>query len=140
MAVFYRQILPISLCYVLVFFYLRGFISGAIDYQLNLSARKKRRENQTFKEWVLYTRYRNEIPKFLLIWYFMILWLHPIALLFCFLLPFTRITVPYGMTLTKGVLIFDAIWVVTLRLLYWSSKPGNNYGRWIEKKRGMKKK
>ena len=70
MTVFYRQIIPISLCYILVFLYLRQFIAGAITYQLNLSARKKRRANQTFKEWILYTRYRNEIPNLFLIWYF----------------------------------------------------------------------
>ena len=58
-----RQILLVVIGYLLSFIYIRGFISGEKDYQLNTSAIKKRNKGQTFKEWFLYSRFREEIPK-----------------------------------------------------------------------------
>ncbi len=60
----------IFLCFLMQYTVLRGYIGDIICYRLNTSARKKRRKNPSFKEWFLYTRYRDVVPKFFLIWYF----------------------------------------------------------------------
>ena len=65
--------LVILISFILSFVDLRFFFGGLIDYQINKSARKKRRQGMTFKEWLFYLRFRNEIPKVLLILYFTVL-------------------------------------------------------------------
>ncbi len=64
------DILVMPLAFLLAFFLLRWLYVSIIHYQLNSSARKKRKRGQTFKEWLLYSRYRNEIPPFLIYLYF----------------------------------------------------------------------
>ena len=66
---FRRQIFVIVTSYLLSFLFIRGFLWGVKEYPLNNSARKKRKKGETFKEWFLYSRYRKEIPKILLILY-----------------------------------------------------------------------
>lgn len=63
-------ILLILALFLLTFCYLRSLYSCIIDYQVNNSARRKRRKGQTLIEWILYRRYRKEIPRILLITYF----------------------------------------------------------------------
>lgn len=63
----------ILLLYPLAFAIIRSNISGILDYQLNRSAMKKRKKGETVKEWFLYSRFREEIPKAILVLYFAIL-------------------------------------------------------------------
>ena len=67
---YYTYIIIFFLCFLMQYIALRACIDSIISYRLNASARKKRRKNQSFKEWFLYTRYRDVVPKFFLIWYF----------------------------------------------------------------------
>ena len=52
-------------------------------YLFNKSAYKKHKKGESFKEWLLYSRYYQIIPRKFLILYFVILVLHPIAILLC---------------------------------------------------------
>ena len=67
------QLFCVLASFLMAFWIIRGFLLGIKEYPLNTSARKKRKKGQTFKEWFLYTRYREEIPKFFLVLYFLIL-------------------------------------------------------------------
>ena len=82
--------LVILISFILSFVDLRFFFGGLIDYQINKSARKKRRQGMTFKEWLFYLRFRNEIPKVLLILYFTVLIVHPLILIFGSIIPTWR--------------------------------------------------
>lgn len=92
----------------------------------------------TFKEWFLYTRYREEIPKILLFLYFFIVIGHPLVLLVFFLIylmgPYPEIV---G-NLVKGVAAFDIGWQLIYAIAFWDW-PNRlpKYSRWIKKKRGM---
>lgn len=55
-------------------------------YLLNKSARRKIRKAETFKEWLLYTRFRGIIPKICLVLYFISEIIHLCAILSCFVL------------------------------------------------------
>lgn len=108
------QIIILVLCWVLTFFSIRLELSNIIEYQLNKNAFKKRKKGMTFKEWFLYTRYREEIPKILLFLYFFIVIGHPLVLLVFFLIylmgPYPEIV---G-NLVKGVAAFDIGWQLIL--------------------------
>lgn len=126
------------LCWVLTFFSIRLELSNIIEYQLNKNAFKKRKKGMTFKEWFLYTRYREEIPKILLFLYFFIVIGHPLVLLVFFLIylmgPYPEIV---G-NLVKGVAAFDIGWQLIYAIAFWDW-PNRlpKYSRWIKKKRGM---
>ena len=86
---FERQILVIALMSLLAFFYVRGFILGIKNYQLNNSAYKKRKKGETIVEWFLYTRYRDIIPKGWIIFYFILLALHVLCFIISIVVNFT---------------------------------------------------
>lgn len=132
------QIIILVLCWVLTFFSIRLELSNIIEYQLNKNAFKKRKKGMTFKEWFLYTRYREEIPKILLFLYFFIVIGHPLVLLVFFLIylmgPYPEIV---G-NLVKGVAAFDIGWQLIYAIAFWDW-PNRlpKYSRWIKKKRVM---
>ena len=125
--------LVILISFILSFVDLRFFFGGLIDYQINKSARKKRRQGMTFKEWLFYLRFRNEIPKVLLILYFTVLIVHLLILVFGSFIPTWRYFL-------SKIFYIDSLLALLLGILFWQKKPGFNYGRWIEKRRGNKKK
>ena len=101
---------------------------------------KKRNKGQTFKEWFLYSRYREEIPKILLILYFVVVAIHPLVLIFCVIFSFIKPLEWVGPVLAKGISAFDVIWILILHILFCQIKPGYKYERWIERRKGNRKK
>jgi len=132
-----RQIALILICWILAFISIRSLLSGIIAYQLNSSASKKRKKGQTFAEWFLYARYRKEIPKILLLLYFVIAFGHPSVLLACLILHLVGPYPEIGGILAKGAGCFDIVWTVIYALMFWSRDSAPAYSRWIKKKRGM---
>lgn len=138
------QIFVVIDCYLLSFLYIRGFLGGLIFYQLNTNARKKRKKGQTFKEWFLYSRYHEEIPKILFIVYFAIITIHTLVLISCIIFNFIKPLDGVGHTLAKGIFYFDVLWITIIHLLFWQDRRDcayrYKYERWIKKKGGNKKK
>ena len=130
------QLFCVLASFLMAFWIIRGFLLGIKEYPLNTSARKKRKKGQTFKEWFLYTRYREEIPKFFLVLYFLILFVHGAALVVCLVLHAVGPFPEMGRKIAIGVYVFDGAGMLLMQLLFWSSKPGMPYARWV-KKRGM---
>ena len=135
-----RQILVVVLCYPLAFWFIRGFLWGVKRYSFNTSAYKKRKKGQTFKEWFLYSRYREEIPKILLVLYFTVVFIHPFVLVLCVVFNFLETLNGVGDALARGIVIFDYVWYLLILLLFWSSHPGFAYKRWIPKRDEQQKK
>lgn len=72
-----------------------------------------------FKEWFLYTRYREEIPKILLRLYFVVVIAHPSILAICFLLYFLGPYPEIGGNLAKGIMWFDVGWLMIVWIAFW---------------------
>jgi hypothetical protein len=136
----FNSIIVVIIWYLLSLLFIRADISGIIAYRLNKNARKKRKKGQTFKEWFLYSRYRNEIPKILLVLYFFIILIHPLVLLCCIAFYFIKPLDTYGTLVAKGIAYFDVLWLTAILLLFWSPGPNIPYERWISKKGGNKRK
>ena len=127
----------ILLFYPVAFVIIRSNISGILDYQLNRSALKKRKKDETVKEWLLYSRFREEIPKAILVLYFAILAMHPAAMLVCYIVY--RANFPeIGRGTVYFMLSFNAAWTSVLSLLF---RPGKDkrirYERWIKRRCGQ---
>ena len=136
---FKDQVIVILLCYFISVLFVRGFLYGIKRHQLNNSAYKKRKKGETFKEWLLYSRYKEEIPKTLRVLYYSVLIIHPTCLVACLFTYVIKSPLETGYILTTTLMGFDALWMLVIALLFWS--PGSDYAyeRWITKKRGQKK-
>ena len=132
-----NQIIVILLCFLIAFLDIRGFLYGIKRYQLNNSAYKKRKKGETFKEWLFYSRYKEEIPKMLRVLYYTVLVIHPVCLIACVVACIITLSVNLGEALAIFIAGFDVIWMLVLALLFWSPGPGYAYERWITKIRGQ---
>lgn len=98
-----RQILLIAPCYLLSFLYIRGFISGEKDYQLNTSAIKKETRDRLSKSGFYTAGFVKKFLKILLILYFVVVVIHPLVLIFCVIFSFIKPLEWVGPVLAKGI-------------------------------------
>lgn len=138
------QILIILLGFLGEFSYVRALLYGVKLYQLNRSAYKKRKKGETFKEWMFYDRWKNEIPKILLIYYYAIGIVHVVGLIVCCIFHMLYLKYPVDTVIAKGIVYLDFACIMIIGLLFRGRESGMRYGiryeRWIVKRRGQKPK
>lgn len=137
MSLYYDQLIGILLCGLLSFWIIRWYLWGIKIYPLNPSARKKRKKGETIREWFFYTRYRQEIPKFFLGLYFVVLIVNVAAILVWIVQHFMGPYPDVGYLIFLCLAAFDGAWMLLLRLMFWSRDGSMPYERWVPKKRGM---
>ena len=140
MRLYYDQLIGILLCGLLSFWIIRWYLWGIKIYPLNPSARKKRKKGETILEWFFYTRYRQEIPKFFLGLYFVVLIVNVAAILVWIVQHFMGPYPDVGYLIFLCLAAFDGAWMLLLRLMFWSRDGSMPYERWAPKKRGMRPK
>ena len=140
MRLYYDQLIGILLCWLLSFWIIRWYLWGIKIYPLNPSARKKRKKGETIREWFFYTRYRQEIPKFFLGLYFVVVILNAAAILAWIVQHFMGPYPDVGYLIFLCLAAFDGAWMLLLRLMFWSRDGSMPYERWAPKKRGMRPK
>ena len=128
--------------YFLSFIMIRWFISGVKSYQLNRSAIKKRKKGEKFKEWLFYSRYRDVLPKWLLILYFLILIINPFCTVACIVIYIIDAELSFwlGDIIMLAMIGFAVLWLGAIGILFWSPTREFPYERWIDKKGQRKKK
>ena len=142
----YSPVVVIGLMFLLVFFYMHSFVSGIVTYQLNKNAYKKRKKGQNFWEWLSFSRFRDEIPRFYLGLYRIVLLLHPICLIVCEVLLYSQLSDNIREVIVheimNGVFGIDVILPCVLHILFNPRKGqhGYRYERWIVRMRGKQRK
>ncbi|GEM_PF-5920860 len=121
---------------VLMFIMIRWLFLGIIDFRLNKKTRKERKKRLTFKEWLLYSRYRTEIPGLLLYLYFGVLISH---ILFLILIPiwFHFFIAYYHIIniVAKAFVWTDLFILAAINFAFRGRKDGKtflNVGRWFK--------
>ena len=137
------QILVILLMFIFIFLYLRSFFAGIKRYQLNNSAYKKRKKGETFREWLFYSRWKEEIPKGFILLYYIALLIHLASTLACLLFEVSSLQISVdglsiGEIIVRCITAGDAFVWLTIQLLFWSPGRTTPYERWIAKKKGQK--
>lgn len=123
------------------FVYFRSFISGIQFYQLNKSAYNKRKKGETIKEWLLYSKFKHEIPPLIRILYYTFLLLHLLSISLPIALYIMSRSLDISRKIIYGLFIVDCISMVFVRLLFYTSSGNKwDYSRWIPKARGRKRK
>lgn len=98
----------------------RAIIYGLLLYQLNWRDKRFKREKEklTFTEWLFYSSFwiKREIPKYLRIWNYLLLFIHLGILAVCILFNF--FTVPFAVdgSIAMVVFKFDFAWCAILTL------------------------
>ena len=112
----------------------RGVLDAIIRYQMDKNAAEKRREGQSRKERFLYSRFRDVLPRFAVIWYLIIVAIHPIALTAYIILTLAGVPQAIWKWVFFSPFLFDAVWITVVHVMFWQSKPGFKIDRWIKKK------
>lgn len=137
-----ESIITVSALTVLMFFYFRWFFWNVTDFMLNKKSRKRKKDGQTFREWLLYSRYRDAIPKSWLSIYFIFMGIHLIDLaviIVCNIFSISYITSLIEMSV-KIIIWGDIVLLIIFEIAFRGRKNGITYvdvGRWIKK--GKKK-
>ena len=96
-------IFAMHLLYLLNIVLARSILTPISTYYLNKSAQKKREKGQTIKEWFLYSRYREEIPRGWIIFYKFILIEYPVAIAVLWIALFIGVDETFGRLDRKSV-------------------------------------
>lgn len=126
-------------CFSLPFVYIRCFFYGVIRYQINKSTYKKRRKGMNLKEWILYTRFTDELPVILRVLYYSVLVIHPVCLIVLVIVYLAALSSSVAEATIHVLAGFDCVWMLAIMLLFWSPKADYDYGRWISRKRGQRR-
>lgn len=130
----------LHICFLILcsFASIRLQIGGIIDYQLNKNALKKRKRGQTAKEWLLYSRFREEIPRPYLLLYALVLTLHPLGLLLCAVVKAVKLPTEICVFVNHFLSGFDTVWILLYALMFRRGKDKRvRYERWIKRRRGQ---
>ena len=128
---------PVCLILLSYFFgvgFMQHFLDSVIQYQLSESAAWKRREGQSRKERFLYSRFRDVLPRLAVIWYLIVVAIHPLILAVSIILALAGVPIEVEREIAKMTFIFEAVWMAVLRILFWGSKKTFKVDRWIKKK------
>lgn len=136
-----RQLILGVLTMIIFYFIIRSTIYGVKEVHLRRNERRRRSKGQTFKEWFLYSRYRDQIPKFMIWLYYTVLIIHPVLLVFIFF-AYNFVSMQYFTgIMTKSVLGFDLVWTSIISILSWKpGSPWSHYEQWVPKPPKRKKK
>lgn len=138
-----NQMLVISLCLLISFFFIRAFYHGMKRYQLNKSAYRKRKKTENFIQQLLYTKYKEEISFGWRLFYYLICLIHLFLMVVCVVIYIINRDVSFRVGRIIAVVLYysDMVWVVSIALLFNSRDGGDlRYSRWIRKKRGKQPK
>ena len=128
------QIYSILFGYGLGFVQMRLILGCIIIYQLNNSARKKRLKGQSLKERFLYSRFRDVLPRFAVIWYFIVVAIHPLILVAYIILMLAGVPEETIKWVALSAPIFDMAWIMGIWLMFWQPGGPMKLDRWIKKK------
>lgn len=129
-----EQLVVISCIFFACFLFLRFFIYGVILHRIRGRTHSNRSKGQTLKDWFLYSRFKEVIPKFILFVYYSTIIIHLLAAIMCVLFNFMDLSEKLGDPTARIMYYFDGIWVLALWLAFWSPKEIPKYDRWISKK------
>lgn len=126
---------------VFMFFMFRWFFWNVTDFMLNKKERKRRKNGQGFKEWLMYSRYRDAIPKLWLFLYFIFMIVHLINLVIALVSGAFHIPSKHTVELCTKIIAWSDVAIFAIfEILFRGSKNKITYvnvGRWIKK--GKKK-
>ena len=127
-----RQFIIALIALIITSSYFRCLLDYVKTIYLTKHQKKLRKQGQTFKEWLLFTRYKKELPKWLLVLYYCIVILNlSVMIYFCFAWYIKPIQL-VAKLIVNSVCIIDGILIGIFWILSW--RPGDPYShheQWV---------
>lgn len=101
---------------LICFCFFRSTASYIIQYLMNKNAIKKRKKGQTFKDWLLFKKFRIEIPKYHIILYYICSLVY--AILLCIMIIFHIVNADADKITIRKILVFIVLGNVIFIGLY----------------------
>lgn len=128
------SILIVFICFIIAFFGIRDVCFTIIHYLMNKNAYRKRKKGMTFKEWFTLSRFRLEIPRYHIVFYYFTMVLYAIILIGFIIMHATGIISEFKF-LRIGLLVFTLLY----GLLYSAAFFGIHWGHtWLYKRYKIK--
>ena len=103
---------------------LRGMIYQIEAVNLSHKAIKVRKKGQSFKEWLFVSRFMDVIPKWVLIFYWVVVDCHLILVCTVFIACIVPLIQAHSLIVLKIVLCFDFIWILIVGFMTWELQGG----------------
>ena len=136
-----KQLLLGIIMFICSYLYIICVIHSVKDLYLRRNERKRRSKGQTFKEWFFCSRYRDQIPRYLIWFSYIVLVIHSILLAFIFS-AYKFVSIQYFTSImTISIIVFDLVWFMIISILSWKpGSPWSHYEQWVPKPPKRKKK
>lgn len=121
------------LLYFLTMVEMRLFMNELTMFYYNKSRIKKIKKEENIIDKLLYWKYKDRVPKLFYILYYLMLLLHPIAIIAYLILSKISLLESYANWVIGAVALYDFIYVNGILILFWSNKSGWNFGKWLKK-------
>ena len=133
------QMFCLSFTFIFSFISLFAFLSSIVSVRLNKSAIKKRKKGQNFKEWLLFSRFKDVIPKFWRFFYIIVSVIDFLGILICILLNIFDASLKTSTIMVLFICCFDVILMGLHSIIFWM--PNDRFSnKAIKKWFGKKKK
>lgn len=129
------ELIGLTVIFLVGFFNFRIIFRSICEYLLKKGERINRKKGQSFIEWFLWSRYKNEIPKVLLYFYYGFIILHIFAYLLILVVLIFNLYGNIILSTIMDIIITDGIILIILGFAFYSPKRGEvKVDRWIKKK------
>ena len=123
----FRQQVLIALGALFSVSYIRAFIDRLLFYQRSINAFITRSKGQTFKEWLLYSRFKEDLPKIILKLYYVILIINSVCLIAWIFVYIIGLPINFRKVLMFFVLGFNIIWIGILEIIFWKPREDRKF-------------
>lgn len=114
--------------------YLYSFLAGALEWLFGTKKYKKEKKKHPFYSRLLFSGFRECLPKPFLVFYFIVLISYPVCLLISVIFNYVGFDNHLGEMTAKTACIFDSIWIIIMLLFASSRDRDRTYKRWFVNK------
>ena len=115
--------------------YAAAFMSMLVDFYYNRSAVKKIKKVSSFKDKLLFSKYKAKIPTLFYVYYYAVSIVNTVFLILCTVFRFVSSLKPYGHKLYIAVIVLDLIFILVVLIPFWNggTHQGFKFERWLKK-------
>lgn len=115
--------------------YIRLFMSSLVDFYYNKNTIRKIKKDETFKDKILFSKYKTKIPKLFYAYYYTILTFNIISIIIYAFFKLIPILNSYEFKIGQSIIICNIISIIIMEIPFWQwgRARGWKFDRWLKK-------
>lgn len=133
---FWRELLGICFISLSTVLFAKSIMSDLADFYYNRSARKKINKASNFKDKLLYSKYKERIPKLFFIYYYVISVINPVTVILFIVFHQVSVLNHFAKPTHIALDTFNILCMLIPSILFWQKDvraKGFKYDRWLKK-------